>query len=119
MTTNNFPGIGFVTNGRNWNFFQKLAVTATSFGSNSVDGYQPDMIITFPTAMVTFQLEGTGSIQYSFNGITVDGDMNSNTSGTDGYYSESLVFENRVVSCIWFKLISGSPTIRVEAWATR
>lgn len=116
MPTNNFPGIGYTTLGRDFNFFQILTVTATGFGSNSVDGYQPDMIITFPTETVTFQLEpttGTGVIQYSFNGQTVHGDM------TYGNYSANLVFENRVISKIWFKLISGSAIVRVEAWGTR
>lgn len=113
MPTNNFPNIGFTTLGRDNNYFQKLLVTATSFGSNSVDGYQPDMIITFPTYTVTFQLEGVGVLQYSFNGQTIHGDMNNATS------SISLTFQNRVISKIWFQLVSGTPTVRVEAWAVR
>jgi len=119
MTTNDFPGIGYTNYGRNFNFFQKVSVTATSFGSNSVDGYQPDALITFPTQTVTFQLEpaaesdGYGLIQYSFNGITIDGDMSY------GNYSANLTFENRVISKIWFKLVSGSATVRIEAWGIR
>ena|SRR5271154_5107685 len=117
MPTNNFPNIGYTNYGRDFNFFDKLAVTATSFGSNSVDGYQPDMIITFPTQTVTFQLEpatgGTGVIQYSFNGITIHGDMTYND------YSANLTFQNRVISKIWFQLVSGSGTVRIEAWGTR
>lgn len=113
MPTNNFPNIGYTVLGRDDNFFQKLAVTAATFGGNSVDGYQPDMIITFSTQTVTFQLEGSGVLQYSFNGQTVHGDM------TSGDSSVSLVFQNRVISKIWFKLISGTPTVRVEAWAVR
>jgi hypothetical protein len=113
MPTNNFPNIGFTTNGRDYNFFQKITVTAASFGANSVSSQQPDAIITFPTAVITFQLEGSGSVQYSFNGLTIDGDM------TSGLSSANLVFENRVVSKIWFQLVSGSPIIRIEAWGER
>jgi hypothetical protein len=113
MTTNNFPTVGKITWGRDFNFFQIVPVTATSFGSNSVDGYQPDCVITFPTYGVTFQLEGTGVIQYSFNGNTIHGDM------TDGYASASLSFDNRVISCIWFQAVTGTPNVRVEAWGIR
>ena len=117
MPTNNFPNIGYTAYGRDFNFFQKLAVTATGFGSNSTDGYQPDMIITFPTYTVTFQLETPSSyIQYSFNGTTIAGDMNNNT----GFNSYNLTFQNRVISKVWFKVVSGSsPVVRVEAWGIR
>lgn len=117
MPTNNFPGIGYINIGRDFNFFQKLVVTATTFGGNSIDGYQPDMIITFPTQTVTFQLEagsGVGAIQYSFNGNTIHGDMSVGTTGL--ITSNSLVFQNRVISQIWFK---GAGTVRVEAWGVR
>jgi hypothetical protein len=110
MPTNNFPNIGKITYGRDFNFFNKLTVTATNFGDQSVDGYQPDVIITFPTYTVTFQLESGGPVQYSFNGNTVHGDM------TSGKASASLTFENRVISKIWFK---GSGVVRIEAWAIR
>jgi hypothetical protein len=117
MPTNNFPGVGFTTLGYDHNFFQKLTVTATSFGSNSVDGYQPDMVITLPepTYTVTFFLEGSSSdqIQYSFNGTTIHGDM------TFGKTSANLIFTNRVISKIWFQTISGTPVVRVEAWGVR
>jgi hypothetical protein len=110
MTTNNFPNIGYNTVGRDFNFFQKITVTASTFGGNSVSGQQPDMIITFPTYTVTFFLESGGPVQYSFNGQTVHGDM------TTAQASATLTFTNRVVSTIWFK---GSGVVRVEAWAIR
>lgn len=115
MPTNNFPNIGYTTIGYDRNFFQKLTVSATSFGSGSVDGYQPDMIITIPTFTVIFSLEGTGTnqIQYSFNGNTVHGDM------IIGQSSATLTFANRPISKIWFKAISGTPIVRVEAWTGR
>lgn len=96
-----------ITWGRDFNFFQKLTVTAVSF---PVDA---DMVITFPTYTVTFQLEGTGVIEYSFNGNTIHGEMDSTKQ------SINLVFQNRVISKIWFKTLSGTPTVRVEAWGIR
>ena len=97
--------------GYDFNFFQKLAVANSSFNDDC------DIIINMkaPTYTVTFQIEGTGSdqVQYSFNGTTIHGDM------IVGKSSASLVFENRVISKIWFKTLSGSPTVRVEAWAIR
>lgn len=107
--TNNFPNIGYTTLGYDRNFFQKITVASGTFGGSSVDGYQPDMIITFSTYTVTFILE-SGSIEYSFNGNTVHGDMTSSTP------SASLTFQNRVISKIWFR---GTGTVRVEAWANR
>lgn len=110
MTTNKFPNIGFTTNGKDFNFYNKFTVVATNFGDQSISGEQPDMIITFPTQTVIFQLESGGPVEYSFNGITVHGDM------VVGKASANLIFENRVISKIWFR---GSGVVRVEAWGTR
>ena len=92
--------------GKDFNYFNKLSVSIT-------DGYFPtecQILIPFSTYTVTFGLESGGLVEYSFNGITLHGDM------TDGYASEHLVFENRVISKIWFR---GAGTIRVEAWGIR
>jgi hypothetical protein len=100
-----------ITWGRDFNFFQKLVVTASSFNTNC------DMVITFPTDTVTFQLEagtGVGAIQYSFNGNTVHGDLSVGTTGL--ITSNNLVFRDRIISKIWFK---GAGTVRVEAWANQ
>lgn len=109
MTTNNFPGIGYIVNGRDFNYYTKFTVTASTYGGNSVDGYQPDIVIPFSSFTVSFQLENAGNIQYSFNGTTTHGDM------IDGYASETLLFQNRTISKIWFK---GSGVVRVESWGT-
>jgi hypothetical protein len=115
--TNNFPNIGKKTYGRDFNFYQKLNVTATDFGSNSVNGVQPDMVITFPTQTVMFLNESTvGVVEYSFNGTTVHGELDPTL------ISKSLTFDDRVISLIWFKLKAGNAgpvTIRVDAWSTR
>ena len=89
MPSNNFPNVGKITYGRDFNYYQKATIVATNFGDQTVDGYQPDMVITFPTYTVTFQLESGGPLQYSFNGNTVHGDM------IIGKPSQSLVFQDR------------------------
>lgn len=94
-----------IVNGRDFNFFQKVTVTSATFQDNC------DTLITFPTSGFTLNLIGTGVVQYSFNGNTVHGEMDSSNSSKD------LKFDNRRVSKIWFKLISGSGTVRIEAWS--
>lgn len=93
-----------ITWGEDFNYFQKITVSNSNFNTNS------DMLIPFMTQTVTFFLEGTGTLSYSFNGNTVHGDM------TNGQSSATLTFENRVISKIWFK---GTGTVRVEAWSVR
>jgi len=94
-----------VTTGRDFNFFKRVSVSSATFTDNC------DAIITFPTQTISFLLEGTGVVEYSFNGNTLHGDMDSTTS------TKGLVFDNRLVSKIWFRLKSGGPvTVRIEAW---
>ncbi len=101
VITNPLAKIDF---GKDKNFFKKLVVNSLTFQDNC------DIFIPFPTQVVTFNLEGAGSVQYSFNGNIMHGDM------TSGQRSANLKFENRVVSKIWFQ---GSGTVRIEAWCTR
>lgn len=116
MPTNNFPNIGYINYGRDHNFYQAATITATTFGGGSVDGYQPDMIITFPTYGVMFTNESTGVVvQYSFNGNTVHGVLDGTATST----TRVVLFNNRVVSLIWFRVVSGSANITVTAWGTR
>jgi hypothetical protein len=119
MPTNNYPNIGYINYGRDFNFFQKFSITATTFGGGSVDGYQPDTILTFPTQAVMFLNLGSGStnvIEYSFNGTTVHGELNPTEP------SAGMVFDNRVISLIWFRVQAGSTgpiTVSVQAWGIR
>lgn len=119
MTTNNFPNIGFITHGRDFNFFQSTSITATVFGASTVDGYQPDMVITFPSYGLIFTNETSGQVvEYSFNGTTVHGQLDGTTTST----TRIMTFLNRQISCIWFRLKSGSAgpaTITVTAWGIR
>jgi hypothetical protein len=119
MTTNNFPGIGYKTQGYDFNYFNKIAVTATTFGGTSSSGDQPDAIIKFSTQSVMLLNEGSGStniVEVSFNGTTVHAELDP-TQATKG-----LTFDNRVVSMIWLRLkagSSGSVNVSIYAWSTR
>lgn len=115
MPTNNFPGLGYITRGRDFNFFQKVSVSATTFGGGSVDGYQPDLLIKFPTQSLIFLNESAGVIEYSFNGFTVHGQLDGGTTSL----TKMLKFDNRVVSLIWFRSTSGTQTVSVQAWGVR
>jgi hypothetical protein len=108
------------TQGRDFNFYQILPVNWMQFGAPDgytvEDGYGPDIIVTFPTQAFTFINYGSGatnSIEYSFNGNTVHGEL------VPGTQSASLKFDFRTASLIWFRLKSGSTgpvDLRIEAW---
>lgn len=127
MPTNNYPGIGYKTQGLDFNYWSgALSISATTFGGGSVDGYQPDIIITCPTPTrsVIFNIQGAASgtsgkvVEYSFNGQTVHGTLDSNTNNG----RSSLYFEDRVITLVWFRIQSGSTgplTVTVEAWSGR
>jgi hypothetical protein len=128
MPSNNFPGIGYTNHGYDYNFFQKFTVTATTtFGSDTVDGYQPSVIInlavpTYTVIMTNLTAAGSSGntwvpgavVEYSFNGNTVHGELGS------CFENISLTFQNRVISTIWFRVqtgSSGSPVVTVQAWS--
>lgn len=110
---NNFPNMRAKTYGRDFNFYQKAAITSTIF----LGPTQPDMMITFPTQTVMFLNENSsGVVEYSFNGNTVHGELDATLP------SRGLTFDNRVISSIWFRVKAGSSgpiTIRVDAWSVR
>lgn len=101
--------------GQDFNFFKRIAVSATgvNFGP-SADGYRPDIQLSFTPATVMFLNEGTGTVEYSFNGFTVHGEL------TDSNPSKQMIFQNRIINKIWFRVKSGSSgpiNIRVDAWS--
>ena len=112
--TNVFPGVGYVNFGKDHNFFQRKTISTSSFGGASVDGYQPDMFITFSTQYVIMISESTGAVlEYSFNGSTVHGELN----GTAASPYQKIEMPYRVVSKIWFRVKSGgNTTVTVQAW---
>lgn len=100
--------------GRDFNFFQKISITNTTFNTDA------DMVITFPTFTTTFQLEsGAGIVQYSFNGIHVHGDMTPFVVASGSPYSANLSFVNRPICKIWFLTSTGTSVVRVESWGIR
>lgn len=112
MVTNNYSGIGKKTIGKDFNFYDKISVTHTTFGIEA-DGYQPDAFISFHAVGLLFLNEGTGAVEYSFNGNTVHGELDS------ALPSKGMSFDNRIVSSIWFRVKAGSSgpiTVRVDAW---
>lgn len=120
-----FPGIKKKTRGPDYDYYQKVEVNWTQFGApdgyTTADGYGPDLVIPFSTQSVVFLNEEADTapdkvVEYSFNGITVHGELDSSLP------TRGLVFDNRVVSLIWFRVKAGSTgpiTIRVDAWGTR
>lgn len=100
-----------ITYGKNHNFFQKVTVTNAAFPVNA------DVAFAFrgPVSF-TLQLETASAVvEYSLNGVTLDGDLSYGASAP--LASASLSFVNRPATYIWFRVKSGSnPVIRVEAW---
>lgn len=87
------------------NHFQKVQVSETEFPATPQVGFDMRGVISF-----TMDNEGDGVVEYSFDGSTVHGDM------TPGEASASLKFTDRTAFFIWFKVASGTQTVRVEGW---
>lgn len=108
MPTNKGP----ITIGYDFNFFDKVTVTKTTFLD---DGYatDADVVLTFRGSSKTLLLlnEGSETVEYSFNGRTLHGDL------IPGTPSAAIAYDNRAVTKIWFRVSSGSTIVRVEAWA--
>jgi len=78
-------------------------------------GAEPDLIITFPTqGLLLLNEDPNNIVQVSFNGITVDDELNPSLP------SKGIAYDNRVVSKIWFRMSSGSSAIvSIRAWGIR
>lgn len=94
-----------ITAGVDKNYFRRLTVTDTDFPDAS------QVLFGITGHITTFSLinESNETIEYSFNGSTLHGDLVPNTP------SEALSFSNRPVSKIWFRAPANA-VIRVEAW---
>ena len=98
-----------ITDGVDRSFFEKVTVTSTAFGDGNGDA---NTLITL-RFIRHFSLvnEGGVVIEYSFNGNTLHGDL------TPGTPTAAIIFDNRPINKIWFRLIaSGSGIVRIEAW---
>lgn len=101
-------GIAKITNGVDFHTFRRVAVDGYEFDELS------DMVFRYRHSNLSFSLvfEGTGTIEYSFNGNTVHGDM------TAGGATESMFFDNRNIAGIWFRVKTGTGgDVRIEGWA--
>ncbi len=89
----------------NFNYFNRATVANATFTTD------PDIFFKI-RGNPSFSMinEGSGIIEYSFDGTTLHGDMVPLTG------SSELVFNNRGYSQIWFRLKSGAVSnVRVEA----
>ena len=87
-----------------WNYFSVL----------NVDGYDfpttPQVSFGFISQGFSFLNRGSKTIQYSFDGSTLHGDLNPSDN------SVFLSFNNRYECKIWFRGDDGYGTVRIEAW---
>jgi hypothetical protein len=106
--TNNGIGLGKITYGYDFNFFQKVTVTNSAFNNIA------DIFIPFSTQGFMLVNEDASSVvQVSFNGQSIHDELNPTVI-------RGFTYDNRVVSKIWFQLESGgSAIVSVRAWAGR
>lgn len=100
--------------GRDYNFFSQVTPGSSGAGVFAADC---DVVINLlaPTYTVTFWAPSGTVVQYSFNGNTTHGTLDGSGATAPNY----LIFENRVISKIWFTYTTGAGKVRVEAWAIR
>ena len=99
--------IGPNTTGKDFNFFKRVTVTETNFPST------PQIVINIrDVRSFTMLNEGDQTIEYSFNGNTVHGDLIPNSP------SAGLTFDERTVGKVWLRA-AGTSTLRFEAWSKR
>ena len=98
-----------ITYGFDHNTFQKVIISNATFNT------QCDVYIPYTTQGVYFVLETANTtVQISFNGVGIHDELTT-VSSNNGI--ASVKYDFRVVSKIWFQIISGaSATISVRAW---
>lgn len=87
------------------NYFNRLFISSATFQ------VAPDVSFGFSNPSFSLINESTNTIEYSFDGVNVHGDMIPSSP------SASMVFNNRGYSTIWFRapFTSGSDSLRIEA----
>lgn len=88
-----------------WNYFNVINVDEYGF----ID--PPQVNFGFPSQGFSFLNRGSKTIQYSFDGNTLHGDLNPSDA------SAGFTFDGRTESKVWFRGLDGYGTVRVEAWA--
>src|ERR1019366_4143693 len=108
-----FPGI-IKKQGLDFNYFSKVTVTWSSFGGGASDGYGCDLVIPFSTqygGILLLNEDSSSVVAVSYNGSTQHDELNPSLP------SKGICYDNRTVSLIWFKLISGSSAVvSIRAW---
>jgi hypothetical protein len=92
--------------------------TRNYFEEITVDGYafptDPQADFGFNSQGFSFINKGTTTIEYSFDGETVHGNLVSTDESVE------RVFDFRTECKVWFRIESGPPSdVRVEAWRSR
>ena len=101
-------GIPKIERGKDFHHFQRFVVDGYAFDDFS------DVTFNIRHSNLSFSMvfEGSGVIEYSFNGNTLHGDM------TAGSPTAAIFFDNRNIRGIWFRIASGAGgVVRVEGWA--
>jgi len=88
-----------------YNFFDTILVDAYGFPTD------PQARFPFNSQGFTLLNRGLFTIQYSFDGVRLHGDLNPNDA------SQGLAFDARSEDAIWFRAIDGYGVVRVESWA--
>jgi hypothetical protein len=87
-----------------YNYFNSMLIDGYSFPSS------PQATFNFNSQGMSFLNRGSYTIQYSFDGTYIHGDLDPDDE------SKGLVFDNRLECRVWFRSIDGYSTVRVEAW---
>jgi hypothetical protein len=89
-----------------YNYFEVLAVAPATFPAD------PQIIFGFLSDGFTFLNRGATVVEYSFDGVTLHGDLNPADS------SKSVIFNGRTEDRVWFRAPAGAGTVRVEIWGS-
>jgi len=93
--------------GYDTNFFQLITISNTEFPDDS-----SVKINIKDQQCVSLVNYGSATVEYSFNGNILHGDLRPDTP------TEGVIFDNRRVDQIWLRSPTGvACEIRVEAWA--
>ncbi len=97
-----------IVDGKDRNFYKEVSVSSVSFPGTE------DVLINIKGQKgLRIENYGSGAVEYSFNGNVLHGYIAAG-SATE---PEVKHFECRVASKIWFRAVTGTNIVRVEAWA--
>jgi hypothetical protein len=88
-----------------YNFFDTIAVDSYGFPAT------PQAAFPFNSQGFTLLNRGMFTIQYSFDGVNLHGDLNPADA------SRGLAFDARNECKVFFRAVDGYGVVRVESWA--